>query len=161
MLRLDVRHNMTLSSSLLEEVAEQCVCLRQLLVFISPCSSYASRPPLKLPNFAQKCPDIERLVISQGGTVASPEFVELFRERGLAVPSKYSSTQRDSKILISEDGETEAAERCGKRCSVTFFTCILSMWADPINLNDPGTRKRAFGKPSVVTKWCDAFCEAD
>ncbi|GAQ87630.1 hypothetical protein KFL_003660100 [Klebsormidium nitens] len=160
-LRLDVRHNMTLSSSLLEEVAEQCVCLRQLLVFVSPCASYASRPSAKLPNFAEKCPDLERLVISQGGTVASPGFVELFREHGLAVPSKYSSTQRDTKIVILEDGDTEHAGRCGKRCSVAIFTCIISIWADPVDINDPATRKRAVGKPATVKKWCDAFCETE
>lgn len=158
-LRLDVRYTQTPSDVLLKEVAERCMCLRQLSIFFSPCSSYNPRPPApNLPNFAEKCPDLERLVISQGGMVARSEFVELSHESGLAV--RWSAA--DTKILILEDGDNEHAEvRCGKDCSVTFFTCIVSYWANSIDLNDLEIRKRAFGKPAAVRKWCDAFCEAD
>ncbi|GAQ87628.1 hypothetical protein KFL_003660080 [Klebsormidium nitens] len=70
-LQLDVHYDKTLSSALLEEVTDRCTCLRQLFLFCYPRVSYSSRPPLKLPNFAEKCPELERLVVSQGGSVNS------------------------------------------------------------------------------------------
>lgn len=158
-LRVEVlTRSATIPGKMLRRMAAQCPNLQQLTVYVTPddFNDYTSPNPeaIQLPNFAQLCPSLEYVAISQIEVLLEVQIDDVVSTNSHLSHERFD---RWDKILVVK--QTSAVQRRSETslCSIDMFWIVVAHSAPIIEWDQPDISERLLGEAATVERWCRAF----